>query len=235
LTLVAGFVAGLAAFGIGEATSELIPAETVQFDFFGAARQTVSRDTPRVVTRTAALAFGVLGVCLGGSLGIAGGLARRSAPAAAAGGLLGAVLGGLIGAGSTMGLIPFSLQMRSLHPKTDLIIGMLVHGTIWGALGIAAGLAVAVGLGEPRLAVRAAASGFVGAVLGAIAFDLIGAFAFPLANTDSAISRTWATRLIARLLVGVGTAAVVALFLPAPRRAQVAFREPPAPRTIPES
>ena len=90
LTVVAGIVAGLAAFGIGEGTAELIPPETVQFSVFGQARGMATRDTPRVVKRTAALAFGVLGFCLGGCLGIAGGVARRRAAAPVAGVLVGA-------------------------------------------------------------------------------------------------------------------------------------------------
>ena len=91
-----------------------------------------------------------------------------------------------------------------------MIIGMLMHGVIWGPLGAAAGLAIAIGMGEPRLIGRAMVAGLVGAVVGGVAFDLVGAFAFPLAKTDSPISQTWATRLLARLLVTVGTAACLA-------------------------
>jgi hypothetical protein len=235
LIAVSGIVAGLAAFGIGEATSELIPPDTVKFDFFGAARAQVTRDTQRVVTRTAALSFGVLGVCLGGCLGIAGGLARRSAPASVAGGLFGAVLSAILGAGGALGLVPFSMEMRSQHPNNDLVIGILVHCTIWGPLGAAAGLAFAIGLGQPGLIGRTIVAGFAGAVAGSVAFDLIGGFAFPLAKTDSAISLTWTSRLLARLMVSALTAAVVALLLPAPRPATRALPEPSIPTTIPEA
>ena len=105
LAVVAGIVAGSAAFGIGEGTAELIPPEKVQFNVFGQTRGMASRDTPRVVTRTAALAFGVLGLCLGGCLGIAGGVARRRAAAAVTGGLLGAVLGAVRGRGRHAGAL----------------------------------------------------------------------------------------------------------------------------------
>ena len=233
LIVVSGIVAGLAAFGIGEATSELIPPDTVKFDFFGAARVQVSRDTQRVVTLTAAVAFGVLGVCLGSCLGIAGGLARRSVSACVSGGLFGAVLGGILGAGGALGLLPFSMEMRSQHPNNDLVIGILVHGIIWGALGAAAGLAFAIGLGQPRLFGRAVVAGFAGAVAGSVAFDLIGGFTFPLAKTDSAISLTWASRLFARVMVSALTAAVVALLLPAPSPATGALPGPSIPTTIP--
>jgi hypothetical protein len=214
---LSGIIAGLAAFGIGEASSEWIPPDRVQFDFFGTARERVSRDTPRVVVRTAALAFAVLGLCLGGFLGLAGGLARLSVPAAVAAGALGAVLGALLGAGTTLGLLRFSMEVRSEYPNNDLVIGIVVHGVIWGLLGAAAGLACALGLGERRLIGRAIAAGFAGALVGAIAFDVMGAFAFPLAKTDGAISLTSISRLLARLLVGFGTAAAIAGLMPTPR------------------
>ena len=235
LIMVSGIVAGLAAFAIGEATSELIPPDNVKFDFFGAARAQITRDTPRVVTRMAALAFGVLGVSLGGCLGIAGGLARRSTSGCVSGGLSGAVLGGVLGAVGALGLLPGSMEMRIQHPNNDLVIGILLHGMIWGPLGAVSGLAFAIGLGQPRLAVRAAVAGLVGAVAGSVAFDLIGGFAFPLAKTDSAISLTWPSRLFARLMVGALTAAVVALLLPATRTTTGALQEPSIPTTIPEA
>ena len=108
---------------------------------------------------------------------------------------------------------------------------MIMHTSIWGLTGAAAGLAFAVGLGERRLLGRALAAGFVGAVFGAIAFELIGAGLFPFASIGQPISTTWQTRLIARLMVTVATAAVIILLLPgsspdkAPRRAVIA---PPA-------
>jgi hypothetical protein len=233
LIMVSGIVAGLAAFAIGEATSELVPPDNVKFDFFGAERAQQTRDTPRVVTRMAALAFGVLGVSLGGCLGIAGALARRSASGCVSGGLVGAVVGGLFGAVGAFSLLPLSMEMRIQHPNNDLVVGILLHSMIWGPLGAMAGLAFAIGLGQPRLAVRIVVAGLAGAVAGSIAFDLIGGFAFPLAKTDSAISLTWPSRLFARLMVSALTAAVVALLLPAPRTTTGALEERSIPTTIP--
>jgi hypothetical protein len=91
-------------------------------------------------------------------------------------------------------------------------------------LGALAGLAFAVGLGERPLWVRALTAGFIGALVGAVAFELIGAVAFPGAKTDDPISRTWATRLMARLLVTAATAAALTLVLP------VRSGEPSGPR-----
>jgi hypothetical protein len=214
--MVSGLVAGLAAFGIGEATSELIPPEPMQYNFMGEMRWTVTKDSPRVVSRIAALSFGVLGACLGGSLGIAGGLARRPASAAAptAGGLLGTVLGATLGAGTSLAIVPPFLEFYFDHKDVELLTGTFGHSVIWGPLGAAAGLAFAVGLGQRRLFGNAVMAGLAGAVLGTIAFHLVGALAFPLAKTDGLFSLTWPTRLLARLLVSLGTAAALAFSVP---------------------
>jgi len=216
--MAGGIVAGLAAFGIGEATSDLIHAEPVQVSFMGTMKWSVTKHSPRVLSRVAALGFGVLGACLGGSLGIAGGLARRpaSAVAPAAGGLLGTVLGATLGAATSLALVPPFLELYFGHKDIEILTGMFSHAVIWGPLGAAAGLAFAVGLGERRLLGRALLAGLAGAVLGTIAFDLVGALAFPLAKTDGLFSETWQTRLMARLMVTLGTAAALALSLPKP-------------------
>ena len=215
---LAGLVAGLVAFGIGETIYELIPAKKVEIPTMGQIVIGPNEETSNVAaTRNAALTFGVLGVCLGGLLGIAGGLARRSVSAAVAAGLLGSILGLALAAGAGFALLPYFLKALPNHPDYDLILSMIMHGSIWGLTGAAAGLAFAVGLGDRRLFVRALAAGFMGAVLGAIVFDLIGGLLFPLASTGQPISTTWPTRLMARLMVTVATAAVVVVQLPCSR------------------
>lgn len=214
LLAVGGLLAGLLAFGAGEAVHDLIPAANMTQHALGLTRVSPTVATETVAaTRNGALAFGVLGLFLGGCLGLAGGLARRSPFAAAAGGL-GSVLGFAAGVGASSALLPFCMASRIRYPDSDLMISFLMHGAIWGLLGALAGLAFAVGLGERKLWVRALAAGFAGALVGAVAFDLIGVVAFPWARTDDPISRTWVTRLIARLLVAVATAAAVSLVLP---------------------
>jgi hypothetical protein len=166
------------------------------------------------------LTFGVLGVCLGGFLGIGRGPARRSASALVVAGLVGSILGLALAAGASFAVLPFFLKTQPVHPEYELILSMIMHGSIWGLTGAAAGLAFAVGLGEGRLLGRA-----LGAVLGTITFELIGAGLFPLASTSQPISTTWPTRLMARLMVTVATASVVILFLPGSRPAK-APRQP---------
>jgi len=214
LLAVAGLLAGLLAFGVGEAVYDLIPAGTVTQHALGLTRVTPTVATENVAAaRNGALAFGVLGLFLGGSLGLAGGLARRSWFGLAAGGL-GSVLGFAAGAGASLALLPFCIASRLRYPDNDLAISFIMHGAIWGLLGALAGLAFAIGLGKRGFWVRALTAGFAGALLGAVAFDLLGVIAFAGAKTDEPISRTWVTRLIARLLVTVATTVAVSLVLP---------------------
>jgi hypothetical protein len=215
LLAVGGLLAGLLAFGIGEAVYDLIPAKSVTQHALGLTKVSTTVATETVAAaRNGALAFGVLGLFLGGCLGLAGGLARRPSFAVAAGGL-GSVLGFAAGVGASLALLPFCIASRFRYPDNDLAISFLMHGAIWSLLGALAGLAFAIGLGKRALWVRALTAGFAGALLGAVAFDLIGVVAFAGAKTDEPISRTWVTRLMARVLVTVATAAAVSLVLPA--------------------
>jgi hypothetical protein len=219
-----GLLAGLLAFGVGETIFELIPAESVRQNFMGATRVSPTVATENVAaTKNGALAFGVIGLCLGGCLGLAGGLARRSAPASVAAGAIGSVLGFALGVSASLALLPFLINARMRYPEHELGISLIMHGLIWGVLGALAGLVFTVGLGERRLWGRALTAGFCGALLGAVAFDLIGVLAFPWAKTDEPVSQTWLTRLMARLMVTVGTAAFVLLVLPDRRPTQSAW------------
>lgn len=225
LVLLGALLAGLAAFFIGELVYKIIPVQKVL--------QSVMMTTAKVLAptpateataaaRNGAISFGVLGLCLGGALGIAGGLARRSPRAATRGGLLGIILGLALGAGLSLGLLPWFLSEQNRYGDDDLIvlfISLVMHAVIWGLLGAAAGLAFAVGFEERPLWRRAPIAGFLGAVVGTVAFELAGGLFFPLAATHQPVSETWPTRLLARLLVTLGTAVAVILVLskPAPK------------------
>jgi hypothetical protein len=222
LVLMGGLLAGLIAFGIGEAIYDLIPVQRIQVTelMTNKALMVFTPETEiAAAARNAALAFGLLGACLGGFLGTAGGLARRSTSAAATAGFLGAVVASAWGAGISLGLLPYCLQAQADHPENDLIIALVMHGLIWGPVGAVAGLAFAVGLGERRVMVQSLAAGLAGALLGTVCFDLIGAALFSHAETANAISLTWPTRLMARLLVTTGTAVTLELIMAMPRDA----------------
>ena len=105
---------------------------------------------------------------------------------------------------------------------------MIMLTSVWGLTAAPAGLAFALGLGERRLWGRALAAAVVGAVLGAVVFELIGGAIFPLADTVKPISTTWPSRLLARLLVAGATGGAF-WFLPATLAANGRQRESPVP------
>ncbi len=238
LVMLGALLAGLVAFGLGEMIYKIIPAEKVpQSVMMTNLKVTLpTRATEdAAAARNGALSFGLLGLCLGSALGIAGGLARRSAPAATRGGLLGAVLGLALGVGLSLGLLPLFLSQQDRYSDDDLIVlivSLVMHALIWGLLGACAGLAFAVGSEKPRLWHRAAIAGFFGAVVGTVVFELAGGLFFPLAATHQPISETWPTRLMARLLVALGTAGVVISVLVKPEHKAAAYQTNP---TIPAS
>ena len=132
LLAVGGLLAELLAFGAGEAVYHLIPAGSVTQHALGLTKVTPTLATESVAAaRNGALAFGVLGLFLGGCLGLAGGLARRSSFAVAAGGL-GSALGFAAGAGGSLALLPFCIASRFRYLDNDLVISFVMHGAIWG-------------------------------------------------------------------------------------------------------
>jgi hypothetical protein len=221
LSIFAGaLMAGLIAFGVGESIYKIIPAKKVLQSVMMTSAK-VLLPTPATETvaaaRNGALAFGVLGLCLSSGLGIAGGLARQSAAAATRAGLLGAIVGAIVGAGLSLALLPMFLALQNRYPDDELsvlLLSLVMHAIIWGLVGASAGLAFTVGLGEPSLRIRAAIAGFWGAVLGTVVFELAGGLFFPLAATHQPISETWPTRLLARLLVTLGTVSAMIVALP---------------------
>ncbi len=217
---IGSLLAGLASFAVGEMVYEIIPPqETSQREGRGGRDGRPSVEAAIVsAAKNAALAFGALGILLGGALGIAGGLARSSTPGAVTGGVLGVVLGALLGGGVSRAVLPKMIPWQLDNTEQELLIALLMHGLIWGLLGAAAGLAFAVGLGERRQLGRSITAGLVGAVLGAVAFELLGAVFFTSAKTSFPISETWATRALARMLVALGIAATLVLFLRASSR-----------------
>jgi hypothetical protein len=213
LVLSAALLAGLAGFGIGEAGPKVFP---VSLEFPPEIRGTripielerrmgISRD------RSAALAFGGLGMILGLALGVAGGLARRSPGAAIAAGVVGMVLGGAAGAGMTSFLLPFYHSTRAALSEADhnndLALALQTHGGIWLAVGAAAGLALGIGLGGGARMARAFFGGIMGAGVAAAIYEFGGAILFPLAETFRPMAKELIPRLSAHLAVALCVAA----------------------------
>ena len=87
---------------------------------------------------------------------------------------------------------------------------------IWFLLGAAAGLAFGVGLGTGHR-LRSLFYGLVGAVAGAALYEVLGAAIDPMALTSAPISKTWTSRLLARLLVAACVGLMLALSIAPPR------------------
>ncbi len=220
MAVLAGLLSGLAAFGLGEAVYNVVPAKQIMMNTMGTSAMAVTGENQSLaVVRNGAIACGVLGLWLGGILGMAGGVSRGSRSSTWKAGLLGSILGASLAGCVALAVLQRFADARVAHSDYDILISMAMHGLTWGLAGAAGGLAFAVGLGQRRLIARLAVAGLVGAVLGAIAFDAAGAYFFPLAETGDPVSTTWPSRLVARLWVTAATVACIVRVLPAPASA----------------
>ncbi len=213
MALGAGMLAGLVSWLLGEVVLDYFRPPSRIVTTMGIKMDVPSRAGEHgAITRNVALAFGLLGATLGLALGLAGGLARGSLPDASKGALVGLATGAVAGAATTPALLPIYFRTISEDPlATGLTIPLLVHGGIWTAVGAAGGLAFGIGFGAGRAQlIKIIMGGLVGGLVGTVAYELIGAFAFPMAYTPRPISETWGTRLIARLAVTIFAAAGVA-------------------------
>jgi hypothetical protein len=230
--LFAGLLAGAIAWLVGEATVEVFRPTMVTMDTpVGRMTAASSDEVMRTDMKNAALAFAVQGACLGLALGLAGGLVQGSARSAALAGLAGAVLGGALAFGASAALQPVYYQNVQLDQvEQGLTVPMLVHGGIWGAAGIAGGVAFGLGLGRGRApVVRAAVGGLVGVLLAALVFEATAAMVFPKAATTRPLSLTPGSRLMAKVLVSLLAAAGIAAMLTGARKAPGAVTEPTRP------
>src|SRR5205823_4510487 len=109
---------------------------------------------------------------------------------------------------------------------------LLIHGGLWCGLGGAAGLAYALGRRglKPGPLLEGALGGLIGAAIGTVFYELIGAMCFPLSRTTSPFSATAPTRLLARLSVAVFAALGAVVWLNSGRsRSAKADSSPPHP------
>jgi hypothetical protein len=234
--LGAGLLAGVAAWLVGEATLEVFRPTMVTMDTpVGRMTAASTQEVMRTDVKNAALAFAVQGACLSLALGLAGGLARGSVRVGIAAGLVGAVLGGALALGASAVLQPLYYRNVQLDQvEQGLIVPMLVHGGIWGAAGLAGGVAFGLGLGRGRSSiVRAAVGGLVGVLVAAFLFEPSAAMAFPKAATTRPLSLTPGSRLLAKLLASLLSAAGIAALLTVRPTAPAATPETsrPAPAT----
>ena len=206
--IVVALAAGVLAWAGGEATYDFYrPSKEAAAEPYAFKQLNQERDIAD--GRNAAIAYGMLGAAVGLGLGAAAGLSRRSTRGAVSGGLAGLILGGIAPALIAPWVVP--LHRKWYWPETpDLKLPIMVHGTMWCALGAAAGLAFGIGLGNRRWLPRTVVGGLIGAALATILFHALGAILFPYSRADLPIAETQGVRLLSRLLVAVGVAIGVA-------------------------
>ena len=208
--------AGFAAWLVGEAThGRFAPPIFVNTagpkGGFLSGPEVQKLDSAKLSAQTfeATLTFGSLGAVLGLALGLAGAFARGSARSALKAAVVGSLLGGAAGSALTKVMLP--IYFRVLDPDTnDLIVGIMIQVVISCAIGAAGGVAFGIGLGDRSRFVRAVLGGLLGAVAGAVVYEMVGAILFPLDKTSDPISLTWGTRLFARFAVMTFASAGVA-------------------------
>lgn len=207
--LGAALMAGLMSWYIGERTMDYFkPSEAALSDRFNPGP--LVRELAVLVPRNVAITYGTLGALLGFTMGLAGGLARRSVGTGLAAGLGGALLGTVAGAALSFALVP--LFMASFDPTQPTLIKMiLTRGGIWGSIGSATGLAFGLGLGHRRRLARVLLGGFLGGIAGTILFEVSNAMIDPLGLNDQTIPTTLFARLLASLSVAVGVAVGIVL------------------------
>ncbi len=230
LVTAAGLSAGLLAWGVGEVFYDYFPAKKEKTIVNGAVFMLASGKSVDIAHRqNATVAFAIFGGLLGVILGMTGGYSRRAPIAGISAGMFGLIVGSALGAGMTTMLTPilFEALTRMTNGvstgQDDFITPIWVHSLIWGSLGASAGLALGLGRGGGKgVVIRATFAGFMGAVLGTVVFELIGAELFPLEKTTHPLALGRWSRLLARLLVALPAALLAARELtPAAPRAVV--------------
>ncbi len=109
-----------------------------------------------------------------------------------------------------------------------MLLPILLLGGIWSAVGAAGGLAFGIGMGGRDRILLGALGGLVGAALGTILYEVLGAMAFPIAETGSPIAATSPTRLLGRVMVTLSAAAGAAIMIQGSPKSQAAKPEPTA-------
>jgi hypothetical protein len=217
LALMAGFIAGFASWLTGEAIHAryappmLVNISAPSGGFLpGPEIRRLTAAHSAAQTLEATLTFGSLGAVLGLALGLAGGSARGSAQAALRAAIVGTIVGGAAGAAMNQALMPIFLRLAKPN-SGDLTLAILIQSGIWSVVGAVGGVAFGLGLGDRSRVVRAIIGGLLGAIAGAVVYEMVGAILFPLDKTSDPISATWGTRLFARLAVTTLASAGVAM------------------------
>ncbi|MDR3619887.1 MAG: hypothetical protein P4L85_11105 [Paludisphaera borealis] len=209
LTFVSCFIAGVVAWGVGETSLVRVEAKLVPLVTMGNKHEGTTAATERAaLIATASRNSAVLGAALGLAMAAAGGLIRRKPAGALRAALTGAALGGVAGGLAALGSVTLYLK-ASPSFENDLIPSLIMHGAISIALGVVAAFAFGLGIGTDKTwgrRVQLLAGGGGGALLGAVAFQVVGGLLLPIDGTAEPISTTSQARFLSSVLVSSFTA-----------------------------
>jgi hypothetical protein len=209
-TLAAGLATGFVAWALGEWA---LTTFSTRYQLTPEQRKNVLLQSAEIARQrrasegyVAMFTYGSLGAALGLSLGLAGGLARRSLSRGLAAALTGLILGGGAAAAAVWAILPFyvrTFQASADNLSHDLVFPLIVHGAMWTCAGAVGGGALGLGLGNWARAMRGAIGGALGAFVGTVIYEFLGAVLFPLAETTKPISDAPGARMLALLNVAV--------------------------------
>jgi hypothetical protein len=203
IALLAGVLAGLLAWLIGESTHGFFRPRLYPVSAMGMTAMRPSRESQQLAdTMNARLAFAILGGSTGLIMGLAGGLAGRSPARGVMAGLAGTVFGAAVAVLASMAFLPFFFQ--SLVPDTnELLTPILIHGGIWMAIGAIGGLAFNVGMSRGRHLLSTVGAACSGAFVAAVFYHLLGGLLILDSSAAEPLASSALLRLLAMLLVAV--------------------------------
>ncbi len=202
--IVAALLAGLASWGIVEATLRAYTPVFLSMSRPYPTAEDIARITQARI-ESGTLDFAATGALVGLALGLAGGLSRGSTRSAALAGMIGLLVGGLVEGGAAFGALSYIYKSMDLQAD-DLLQTLLSHEALWVGVGLAGGLAYGIGRGGRATWVRAALGGLLGAAVATVAYEFLGALAFPTQGIQQPYADSPVPRALAQVLMTLGGA-----------------------------
>jgi hypothetical protein len=196
---VLGFAlgAGLAAWVVEETVEKrfapdlrMAPADAARLSFgdHAARRYHAVRDAARWTALATAGSFGGL---VAGSLGAAGGLIGRNRVRLGIMCAVGAAVGAIAALAADALLLPIFFRHEDWaianREPLEMTPALLVRGGLLSVSGLVSGIALGAGMGGLRRSVYAGLGGVVGGALAMVAYEFVGAVAFPGIETSQPV------------------------------------------------
>jgi len=208
--IAAGMASGFVVWGLGEwalhsfvPTYELTPEQRRDNKKSTAE---ISRQRRVYETQVALITYGALAATLGFALGLVGGFLNGLRSRGLSAALAGLILGATSCAAVVLIVMPYYYRAfdASIDKLShDMLLPLIIHAAIWMCAGAVGGGALGLGLGSWSVAIRGALGGGVGALMGTVIYEVVGALRFPMAGTAQPMAEEWGPRMIALLSVAI--------------------------------